>query len=69
MTDIILIVLIIVCVGLIMIEMTNNLTSQLAIQNPTPTITMQDEAEPTPRPTLTAEEREAIFSAPIGEDE
>ena len=68
-TDIILIVLIVVCVGLIMVEMTNNLTTEFERQNPSTTTTMQEDVEPTPRPTLTAEEREEIFSAPIGEDD
>ncbi|WP_420644351.1 hypothetical protein [Candidatus Leptofilum sp.] len=64
-TDIILIVLIVVCVGFILVEMTNNLTNELEAQNQTTITTIQQQAEPTPRPTLTAEEREDIFSAPI----
>ena len=69
-TDIILIVLIVVCAGLIVFEMANNLTTELETQAQTQTTTtIQQDAEPTPRPTLTAEEREEIFSAPVGEDD
>lgn len=65
--DIVLMILILFCVGLILVELTNNLSTQLESQNQSTTTIIQ-EAEPTPLPTLTAEEREEIFSAPVGED-
>ncbi|KAA3663744.1 MAG: hypothetical protein DWQ04_09235 [Chloroflexi bacterium] len=64
--DIILMVFVLLCVGMILVELTNNLSTQLESQNQS--VTTIQEAEPTPLPTLTAEEREEMFSAPIGED-
>ena len=65
--EIILIVLIILSVGLVVAEMTSNLYNEIATQEQN-TTTIQETVEPTPVPTLTAEEREDLFSAPVGED-
>ena len=64
--DIVLMVFILLCVGLILVELTNNLSTAIESQNQS--VTTIQEAEPTPFPTLTAEEREEMFSEPIGAD-
>lgn len=64
-SEIIIIVVIFLSVALIVVEMSNNLASEFVTQEATTTVR---EVEPTPVPTLTAEERQELFSAPVGED-
>ena len=65
-SEMILVVIIILSMGLIIVEMATNLSNEIAAQEER--ITTVEEVEPTLVPTLTAEEREDLFSAPVGED-
>lgn len=65
--EIILIVIIILSVGLIIVEMGTNLSNEITSQEQR--VTTVEEVEPTPVPTLTAEEKQDLFSAPVGEDD
>jgi hypothetical protein len=64
--EIILIVFVVLSIGLILADMTTNLVHEIAAQDRM--VYSVQEVEPTPVPTLTAEEREELFSAPVGEE-
>lgn len=63
--EIILIVAIVLCVGLVLVEVTTNLTAEIAPQTQTETII---EDRPPALPTLTEEERRGFLSEPVGEE-
>lgn len=63
--EIILIAMIILCVGLIAVEMGSNLSSEIVSQNQG--TTNGQEILPTPYPTLTAEELQESLSKPVSE--
>ena len=64
--EIVLILFVVISIGLILADMATNLTNEIASQgqmeSSVPTVI------PTPKPTLTAAEREELFSAPVGEE-
>ena len=62
----ILIVVIVLSVGLIAMELGANVSAELASQEQKTMIV--EEVNPTAVPTLTAEERQELFSAPVGEE-
>ena len=66
LTEIILIAVIILCVGLVIVEMTTNLSNELATQAQTTKIV--EEEKPTAVPTLTEQERRDLLSEPVGEE-
>ena len=61
--EIILIVMLILCVGLIVVEIGSNLSSEIASQSQE--TTSEQQILPTPYPTLTAEELQESLSQPV----
>jgi hypothetical protein len=64
--EIILTIFIIIGMGLIMADMVSNVVYEINSGNQMEAAVQ--EVTPTPRPTLTAEERQEILSAPVGEE-
>ena len=67
-SEIILIIVIILSIGLVVMEMTSNLSAEIASQSEKVTTVEEIEMESTPIPTLTAEEIREGLSAPVGEE-
>lgn len=64
--EIILTIFIVVGIGLVMADMVTNVI--LEINSSGEFESAVEEVEPTPKPTLTEEERREILSAPVGEE-
>jgi hypothetical protein len=61
-TDMVIIVLVLLCVGLILTEMIGNVSIELATESQTQTTTVET---PTPYPTLTPEELKESLTQPV----
>jgi hypothetical protein len=64
--EIVLIAFVVIGIILILAEMATNLAAEISSQDDL--VSSHQEATPTPRPTLSPEELEELYSAPVGEE-